>query len=234
MKKGQITLFIIVAILILFMVGFIFALSGKLSPNSTEDISSQVNSYVRSCISKTSSEALKTLSMQGGYYELPSGAFVYREGKIPVYYDQRINLSPPLETLEEEFSKFLDNELPECLKFNEISRQGFKVIVGEPRTFTTISRNQLSLEIDVPIEISKKDFKLHLDNFRAQIETDYGEAHDSSVRIVNKILEDPKYLDYTFLGTISHPVTIIPITDNAQAYLLSDKQFNYIFVVRYK
>src|SRR3989344_7553316 len=81
MKRGQVTLFIIVGLIILIIVGFLLflrsdALKSKLGLGRTSAIIvpeqlKPVKNNIDGCVKQVGEEAINILSLQGGYIKLP-------------------------------------------------------------------------------------------------------------------------------------------------------------------
>ena len=80
-KRGQITIFLIVGVVILFTVIIFLLVYAKMQKQGLETskesivaISSPkiaVKNFVQSCLQKTSIEAIEFIGKRGGYYDLP-------------------------------------------------------------------------------------------------------------------------------------------------------------------
>ncbi|MFA6461215.1 MAG: hypothetical protein WCV90_03025 [Candidatus Woesearchaeota archaeon] len=123
-KKGQITVFIIVGIIILLISALFFYLSNqKIEPLvqntpgelSLEGYKAPVKAQVEYCLDYTTSEAIRYVSLQGGYYQA-SEVYQYQFGAfIPYYYSQNKTLIPDQSKVEEELALAIKATLPTCL-----------------------------------------------------------------------------------------------------------------------
>ncbi|MFH0870863.1 MAG: hypothetical protein V1866_07480, partial [archaeon] len=74
-KKGQLTIFVIVGLVALVIIGIFFIYIGKnnasddLTPDSVPDEFKPVSNYVQSCIHQLGTEAVKKMGAHGGYID---------------------------------------------------------------------------------------------------------------------------------------------------------------------
>lgn len=109
MKRGQITIFIIIAVSLLFLIIFILALVGKIRDTQLQEEAQKVvdnifsksviENYVTSCLTTVTHDGLKNLGLQGGRlfnYQLDineSDEFSYFQDYNDFIFNELINLS---------------------------------------------------------------------------------------------------------------------------------------------
>ena len=112
-KKGQLTIFIILAI---FIVGsailFYSFRSGILTNIFSPDVG-RVNSFVQDCIEEEASEILPRIGTGGGYFLPPNLSL---DSGVPIYYFDEENHMPTKNEVEEEISFFMNDKLFLCRK----------------------------------------------------------------------------------------------------------------------
>lgn len=75
MKRGQVTIFVIVAILIVAVIALFFVFRGKLSIGSGVNLEEQeMHSVIESCVLESLVDGVKLIGLQGGYLEVPENA----------------------------------------------------------------------------------------------------------------------------------------------------------------
>ena len=112
-KRSQLTIFIILAILIIGFVVLFFTFRGTLQKEKPPfpEIAS-IQNFVEECIYESGQGALYFIGQHGGYY-LPS-KFSTPLG-IPYYIKDNQNLILAKENIEVELSKYVDGALPLCI-----------------------------------------------------------------------------------------------------------------------
>src|SRR3989344_6806667 len=164
LKRGQITTFIIVGILVLVVTGLILFLSKSLIEDKTaveEEKTQQANvlsdpiqHYIQSCLEKTGEDALIHIGQHGGYYELPdlSSSLL----SVPYYFYDNQSYFLSKEELEFQYSQYINYQLFFCLRnFEAFEKQGYQIKQDEVNTTTRITTNQVLIEINFPVNIEK-------------------------------------------------------------------------------
>ncbi len=188
MKRAQITIFIILAILIIAGVVLFFIFKGGIEKE--EIISPEVapiQNFVEECIYDSGENALYFIGLHGGYYLPPQ--FSTSLG-IPYYIKGNKTLMPSKENIENEISKYIDDALPLCVgNFTEFS--DFQISNGEPKTQTTILDNEVILDVEYPLTIIKDEQKSRIKKFEnIKISARLGTIYNASSFIVNEHLKN--------------------------------------------
>src|SRR3989338_8554539 len=177
-KKGQITLFIILGIIILVAFALIFYLLQSKAEGDNSEIqniqsfelsTSHINSYVQSCIETVGEDALSWIGDHGGFFEAPTYNAGDYEGIAYYFYVDR-NIMPSLEMVEKEISKYMDFELFFCLmNFVDFKKIGMKIEQGEIDTITMIRPNDVLFNVNFPVKISIEQKTMQLVSFQSSI-----------------------------------------------------------------
>ena len=117
-KRGQVTIFIILGIVIIAAVG-IFLYFSEFSLKSligmeTESISSEVlpiHNFVTDCVKNMGEDTLYLIGQQGGYSSLPENSL---EIDIPYYFDGEYPFLPGKETIEEQIGDYMSIKMFFC------------------------------------------------------------------------------------------------------------------------
>ncbi|MFC1733401.1 hypothetical protein ACFL6I_24135 [candidate division KSB1 bacterium] len=86
-KRGQITLFIIIGVVILSALGLFLYLRGQVAEEEEfvpADIA-PIKVFVDKCLEETAKDAILVVSLQGGYYLAPENSLNFLGLKIPYY-----------------------------------------------------------------------------------------------------------------------------------------------------
>ncbi len=187
-KNAQITIFIILAILVIAIVALFFVFRDKIlieKPVSPEI--APIKNFVEECIYDTGESALYFIGLHGGYY-LPS-KFSTPLG-IPYYAKNNQSLMPSKEDIELEISKYINEALPLCAgNFTEF--QEFQITKGEPKTQTLILDNEVILDVEYPLTIIKDEEKSRIKKFEnIKIPVRLGIIYNASSFIVNEHIKN--------------------------------------------
>ena len=161
-KRGQITIFIIIAIIIIGAIGLYFSLRGGLTtsrPYSPQ--TEQIYLFVEECIEDTGRDAVYWIGQNGGYFFPPE---LSTKTGIPYYYSNGRNYMPYKEEVEEEISKYTEENLDFCLN-DFVDFPEFNISQREIKTETKILDNKIILNIEYPLTITKGDSTSIIRNF---------------------------------------------------------------------
>lgn len=123
-KRGQVTVFIVLGIIIMavFALTAFLLKSGETSSETltqpvqtVDELKIPVKQQVEGCLDQTATKAIHYVSLQGGYYN-PPPVYQYQFGAfIPYYYyDNKVNL-PTISEIETELGNAIKDFLPKCL-----------------------------------------------------------------------------------------------------------------------
>ncbi len=174
-KRGQITVFIMMGIIIVAATGLFFFMKSN-SQKVTDDTLEQtynddldlamLKEHVEMCIKGTAVEGISSLSRNGGYYKLPPvpegldgwSAYYYLKGNVNV---------PDVATIEKQMQLYIDDFLPFCLQ--EINISGYEIISSDPRSEVIIGKDDMIIKLKSPASIQSGDKKKTIRNFQVSV-----------------------------------------------------------------
>ena len=150
-KRGQITIFIIIAIVIIASVGLYFAFRDKLNVGAYSPEVNRVKLFVEECLEDGGKEAVYEVSGNGGYRFKPdlSNNFGY-----PYYYINQKSYLPSKDFIEKELSSYLVGYLGNCVRDFE-NFPDMEIYKGEARIRTSINQEDVVFNIKYPLTITK-------------------------------------------------------------------------------
>ncbi len=227
-KEGQLTIFIIVAILIIAGIVLFFSLRGEIQKEQplTPEIT-PIKNFVEGCIYDTGENSLYFTGLHGGYYLPPQ--FSTPLG-VPYYIKNNKTLMPSEEKIELEISKYINEALPLCVgNFTEF--QEFQITEGEIKTNTIILDNEIILNVEYPLTIIKDEEKSRIKKFEnIKIPVRLGIIYNASSFIVNEHLKNTGEICMSCLLDLQTKEELSIMTqdeDDAIIYNIFDK--NYLF-----
>jgi len=166
-KRGQITIFIIMGILILASVGLFFYYKTVMS-NQGEALSSEfmpVRDYIDICIERTAMEGLTTLGINGGFITFPSeieaSPFNYLSTspvpglKNPYWWHNGINSTPTLDFMRSQLSEYVTSELSSCLNDFSGLKEDYEIKpLGNIVTVSKINQMDVSFDVTYPLLVT--------------------------------------------------------------------------------
>jgi len=246
-KRGQTTVFIVIAIAIVAIVLIVFylnksnsqtELADKLSQLGITTQASSVQSSIFNCLEETSKASLSVVGIQGGFYNTPERYFDLGWAFIPYYYDKGDFLNPTTDKIEEELGDFIDDNLGFCLE--ELPFEDFEISYENSNTIAKIDKKDVTFTIDSKIIIKKSELstEYEISNFPVEIESSLSDILEISDYITESHKEDPDLICISCVADMAEirrlvvdmidfggddPTTLVVISEN---YTSSDP---YIF-----
>ncbi len=175
LKRGQITIFIIVGLLVVgLIVGFIL-FRKDLLPTSTGGNPQDPKDYIDSCIKPKIKEAADILISQGGYIKpvlniTIDGQHIAYLCYTSNYYNSCINQNPMLITsLKNEIKSYIKKDLDDCFTNlqTELQNKGYNVALSEGDFDVELAPRRVVLNINRQLTITKSGGTERFENFKA-------------------------------------------------------------------
>ncbi len=194
-KRGQITTFIIIGIIILAIVSVVLYFRGEeIDQLPREAVSPDVKPvqlFVEECIQKTAVPGIYQLGMQGGYIIPPEDSFSTELYTISYGLKDGKDTFPTIDEMQQQVSDYLKLSLPLCINgFEEFEQQGITIEEGELNVETRIFKEEVMLIIDYPLNIIQGESKNKMSNFMAKIPVSVGENYNLAKRIAEESQEN--------------------------------------------
>ena len=161
-KKGQLTIFIIVGLIIVALAFLIYMFFPKIIPGGGFE-EKNPSAFMQSCLENKIQEAIDTLSQQGGSIE-PEHYFMYEGERLEYlcyteeYYKTCVMQQPLLKKhVEEEIKKFISVKTEEC--FNDLEdnykNKGYNVNLKKGEIYAELLPKRVVAKFDHVLSISK-------------------------------------------------------------------------------
>ena len=184
-KRGQVTIFIILGIIILASVVLVFYLTGdSLVKQSEEKVNIEtkpLKNYVSDCLEKVGNEGLTLIGKQGGVIS-PVNYRLYENDKVNYLcyasndYSLCSNLYPNLKgTITLELNDYVGKKMKECVDLSLFRDAGYRVEEGKMNVNTTIYDKKVVITLDYPLTISKGDIVVKENKFVKEFNVPLGE-----------------------------------------------------------
>ncbi len=207
-KRGQITVFIILGILIITILGIVFYLYQdklKINQNPEFDFSKTevVKNYVEGCIEKVGNEALTKLGNQGGLINplsyqnwnciLPGNcnkvSYVCYTTEYARCYYKRSSIK---EDAIKEAELYLKGELNSCLNFQNIRSQGYEIETGNLKLNLTLGLYSTNINLDYPITIKGKSSEVKINKFSKNFNIPLGRLINVAEDLTDQAINNPQ------------------------------------------
>ncbi len=253
-KRGQITAFIVVGIIILICAGIFISISGKVAEEEMEVekivlqdidfIANIVDNLVISCLKNTLNEALLENSFSGGYFILPEESTKNITYNVPLYYKNGQNMVPDDDILVYEIQLYVDALLDLCLDdFRSLDSKGYNIDIDRPSSTVMLDPDKLFIETSLPITITSGTTKKRLSRYSTEIPARKFYNNIVLARgLVSWQSEDGICLscfsDYAYENNLT--IDILPTIDNTyvlditdENYLIDGENFRLRFAMKY-
>lgn len=246
-KKGQITIFVIVAVVIIAAVILFFAFTdyGKNLVRNFSGGEMDFNSQVSNCIqnSKVIKNNIKLIMSQGGSLD-PKTYFLYNDTKLTYlcyineYYKPCIMQNPNLiYNTNQEIKNSIQTSVRDCFDAAEadLKSRGYQVNKGSLNLSVEIVPKKILIHVDYPFTVTKADSSQRYSNFDFIINGNYYQLITISTSILNY---EARYGESEILSYMAlYPqIRLLKLKqgDSSTLYLLSDRYTgdNFNFAVR--
>ncbi|MEK6875686.1 MAG: hypothetical protein AABX30_03305 [Nanoarchaeota archaeon] len=232
-KKAQVTIFIILAILIVALIAGFFLLRNKFVPDIQQRNEKNPEYILRTCIEKDLGNLIEKISLQGGYVN-PNLAHEL-DGKNISYlcytqnlYVKCINQEPMLiNHLQEEIKINIDGELEAC--FNKLKtdfeKDAYSVEMGVMIFYVELIPGKINLKIDRNLNIQKGSENLKYENYEIKQST---KLYDLAILAQEIAGQEAEYCNFESVGFMTmYPKFSIDkkeLGDLTRIYILKEKK----------
>ena len=235
-KRGQVTLFMIIAMIILVFGVIYFYFGGQLIKEKAEIeksikiplVSLQVKTFTESCLRKILDDGIILVSKQGGYYNPPFLSTTYLGNKVAYFYHSQQNLAPSIGKIKSEISKYVYDNLNQCLEdFKSFKEQGLKIEWEIKNISIEIIEGAIVLKALLPIKIVIDDAENYISDFRVTINKKLKTFYDIANDLVKSQEQEPnsvligKLIDLGLLNNITYDIVT---QGNDVIYVLIDEE----------
>ena len=196
-KRGQVAIYVIIAIVIIAGVLSFIALRdgvGVQVPAALEPV------YVNflNCLEEDVRTGISVLESQGGYIELPdfepgsnympfSSQLNFLGNPIPYwYYVSGNNIQreqvPSISNMEDSLEDFIEGEIRNCV-YDVYYDQGFEIVQDEPQAQISINEDNVLIDLDMSFSISRANDSAVVANHELEVESQLGKLYDSALKI---------------------------------------------------
>ncbi len=198
-RRGQVTIFIIIAIFI------VAAVAAFLIYQSSLPITAQIPAGFQpayntllSCIQDNALTGINILESQGGYISLPefepgsaympfSSQLNFLGNPIPYwYYISGNNVEkeqvPTQSDMENQLAQFINNNIRNC-DFSSYTNEDFQVQMEEPDAKASIGSDKVTITLNMNLNISKGDESVFVKSHKTEVNSELGSLY-SSAKIV--------------------------------------------------
>ncbi|MFH1365278.1 MAG: hypothetical protein ABIH28_01715 [archaeon] len=236
-KRGQVTIFIILGILILgTVVLFLTFKSSEIKIQLPISLEPVYISFL-SCLEDDTLNGVNVLKSQGGYIYMPdfepgssympfSSQLDFLGNPIPYwYYVSGNNIPkeqvPTIGFMQDELDKFIEQKIRNCV-FDSYYSQGFEIDQGVPKSSVNIRDGKILVNLDMPINITKANESFLIKSHSIEVPSNLKKLYDSAVELYSKEQKEMFLENYTvdilrnYAPVDGVEITCSPLTWNAE------------------
>ncbi len=188
MRKAQVALFAIIAVLIVSSAILAFSLKNHLLGGnekiSTSDLAI-VRGIVDSCLESTGERAVSFVSSRGGYFLEPPHSLEWQGLKFSIYRDGEKLYIPTRSELEKSISSFIDLDLQFCID-ESVAAVGFEFTTSEVTTQSRVEDSRITIKTAYPITIKIENSSSRIKDFEAVLYKRTGSLYNASETIAEE------------------------------------------------
>lgn len=251
-RRGQVSAFIIIGIIVLILVGSVMLVSNYLAEKELEaeieviEFSpTAVRTFIEHCFEESSKEAMISVSLQGGYFYTPEESSDQILASIPYYFDLGEKTFPTKEEIENEMSNFIVRKVPVCFgDFAVFKDQGYDFEQGEMQVTVELEDTSI-FELYFPLTASKEDSTYSIDEiFTYDIPVDFNNVYSIISEIVDEQELNTNYVPVGFISASakenSYEFELSYLDDDVviyslffEQYLIDMEEYAFLFACRY-
>ena len=201
-KRGQVTIFIVMGILVLMTVAGIMYLAKirtteELKAEAPKNSVSFLSAFVSNCLEKATIIGMETVLSQGGYYQFPPNLdiFSFNDEKlqVPIYFLETNVKMPAISEIEKEVAMAATERMLDCTgQFETFTKQSYMVTAGEPNLTIHFAEETLAV-VEYPLVIKIGGIETALSTFSVSIPFNFPEKYNAVKEYLSKQEADPQY-----------------------------------------
>lgn len=231
-KRGQMTIWIIVAIAIVIAIVLFLLFRGKISPIVSTGVNENPKSFIGSCVKKNVNEAVDKMLPQGGFIT-PRHAKLYKDINVSYLcfnsgnYFPCVNEHPMLlSEMEKELKEFIEPKIEKCFQDykKEIEKQ-IEVEMKEMNLSVKLGAENIYVNIDREVSIKQKEDSSIVRDFNAKITSPLYNIARVAMEIAS---QEAEYCYFEYVGYMTlYPkfkISLDTMSDSTKLYTIQDKR----------
>ena len=204
-KRGQLTIFIIIAIILVVGVGGFFLLRDNIRITKLPANIEPAYKTFLACLEENTEVGIDVLESQGGYIELPD----FEPGSVHMPFSSQLNFVgnpipywyyvsgngiqkeqvPSKTEMKEQLQNFIEEKIRGC-NFEAYYDKGFEIKLGEPRASVNILNKNVEVKLSMKMNIQKEDDNALIKNHKISVQSKLGTLYNSAKEIYDKEQKD--------------------------------------------
>jgi len=231
-KKGQMTVWIIIAMVLVLAIVLFFLLRGEITPKVGEKIEENPKNYIASCVKKNVEEAVEIMLPQGGFVS-PEHTKLYNDIKVAYlcynsqYYDFCISEHPVLlQEMEEEIHKYIEPRIEQCFQDyrSEQEKKDIGISLGNMEIDIKLEQEIINVKINREVRITEKGENYKINNFDIDVRSPAYNLGRVAAEIESNEAESCDFDNAKYMTIYPRfKISRIPMSDSTKIYTIEDK-----------
>lgn len=240
-KQGQVSAFIIIAILIVVVIAIFLSITFKsgIEEERISPVTLPIYNYVGACAKQTGLDSIYYIGQTGGYFISPNLSI----DNTAVYFNKGENNLPSKEKIESELSLYMNNMLFFCTKgFRNFP--DFNISQGQIKTKAKIENNKVVFNIVYPLSISKDGKTYSFEKINAEVPVRLNTIYTVLERIMQEQMKNKNDICLSCLNNLAFEynlyIDMADYKENSVLFVISDENskinddyYTYYFVNKY-
>ena len=199
--RGQVSIFVIIAVVIVAGAVLFFALRDKIAGVQIPASLDPVYKNFLVCLEENTLTGIDVLESQGGYIEMPdfvagssympfSSQLNFLGNPVPYwYYVSGNNIQkeqvPTISNMEDELNNFIENKIKNCV-YDAYYNQGFEIVQQNPRADVQIEDDKVLVNLKMDLSISKGEDNAVISSHNIEVNSELGGLYKDAVKVYNQ------------------------------------------------
>lgn len=232
-KKGQMTIWIIVAITFVLAIVLFFFFRGEIRPAIEEKIGENPRNYITSCVKKNVEDVVDIILPRGGFI-FPEHGKLYNDINISYLcynsgnYNPCVNEHPMLlNEIKNEIKNYIEPRIEQCFQDykREMAKRNMNVLIGPMKLGVELGPERVYVDIKREIKIGQKEENYNLNNFDVEVISPIYDLARVAMEIAS---QEAEFCYFEYVGyMILYPkfkINLDIMSDSTKIYIIKDKK----------
>jgi len=227
------TLFVIVAIVLIAGILLFFIFRGKIIPDTGISTKENPKSFISACVKDNVNEAVDILLPQGGFIE-PKRTKLYNNINVAYlcynaqYYDICVSEHPVLlREIEKEIKGYIEPKIEQCFQDykSEKEKENIKVDLGSMQLNVELKQDNVHVKINNEVVIADKEENYKINDFSTEVINPIYNLGRVAAEIASQEAETCDFDNAKYM--LDYPrfkITRTPMSDFTKIYTIEDKK----------
>ena len=197
-KKGQVTIFVILAIVIVVLGVLVFLFRDRIVTEEVPANIQPIQTSFLSCIEEGTLTGISILESKGGYIEnpdfIPGSAYMpfsseldFLGVQIPYWYyisgnNIEVEQVPSLDEMEDQLGSYLEDKLLNC-NFDFYRDQGYEIEFEESEVSVDIRNNNVQVDVNTDLSVEFEDTAFLMREFSVEVNSLLGSLYEDAKKV---------------------------------------------------